>query len=63
MMGREPLCPMCGAEGKGHNGEHEPAIIQGKGTFYDLPANIILMGWRCWKCGHEWGFEFEPEKE
>ncbi len=20
-------------------------------------GNIVDVGWRCWNCGHEWGFE------
>lgn len=45
-------CPKCGAAGKYH-GEHYAATRQlkvGKIT-------VVNVGWGCWNCGHEWGFE------
>ena len=49
-------CPECGAEGKWH-GEHETAVRKLK-----LPSRTIIdVGWRCWNCGHEWGFELLKE--
>jgi len=50
----EPPCPTCGAIGKGANGEHEAAVREGK--FLGL-HKVIDVGWRCWKCGHTWGFD------
>jgi len=49
-------CPQCGAEGK-HDGEHQTAVRN-----YKLPSQTIVdIGWRCWNCGHEWGFEVPEE--
>lgn len=46
-------CPKCGAEGKAWQGEHETAVRNLK-----LPRQTIVdVGWRCWNCGYEWGFE------
>ncbi len=45
-------CPKCGAEGK-WQGEHETAVRN-----YKLHGQSVAdVGWRCWNCGHEWGFE------
>ena len=45
-------CPNCGAEGKYH-GEHETAVRN-----YKIAGQTIAdVGWRCWNCGYEWGFE------
>ena len=45
-------CPQCGAEGKWH-GEHETTVRN-----YPLPEQTIVdVGWQCWNCGYEWGFE------
>jgi hypothetical protein len=49
----ERPCPKCGAVGKGLNGEHEAAVREGK----FLRHKVIDVGWRCWKCGFEWGFD------
>ncbi len=47
-------CPNCGAEGKYH-GEHETAVRN-----YKLRGQSIAdVGWRCWNCGWEWGFEVQ----
>ncbi|GAI68797.1 unnamed protein product [marine sediment metagenome] len=47
-------CPNCGAEGKYH-GEHETAVRN-----YKLRGQSIAdVGWRCWNCGWEWGFEIQ----
>jgi hypothetical protein len=24
-----------------------------------LPIRVADIGWKCWKCGHEWGFELD----
>lgn len=51
-------CPNCGAEGKWH-GEHETVVRNfeaGRGKT-GVKLNIVDVGWRCWNCGHEWGFE------
>lgn len=48
-------CPSCGAEGK-CNGEHETVI---KNYTFSWRA-VADVGWRCWNCGWEWGFEL-PE--
>lgn len=49
-------CPNCGAEGKCED-EHETAIRNVKlGS-----VTIVDVGWRCWKCGNEWGFEAGQE--
>jgi len=50
-------CPECGAEGKYH-GEHETAVRNHKLH----GQSIVDVGWRCWNCGHEWGFEV-PQRE
>lgn len=45
-------CPNCGVEGR-YNGEHETATRN-----YQVPGKTIVdVGWRCWNCGQEWGFE------
>ena len=45
-------CPKCGAEGK-CQGEHETAVKN-----YTFPWGAVAdVGWRCWNCGWEWGFE------
>ncbi|MBA7678042.1 hypothetical protein ES703_86313 [subsurface metagenome] len=49
-------CPECGAAGKYH-GEHVAAVRQVKGG----RLTEVNVGWGCWSCGHEWGFE--PLKE
>ena len=49
-------CPKCGAEGKYH-GEHVAAVKQVKVG----KISVVNVGWGCWSCGHEWGFE--PLKE
>jgi hypothetical protein len=54
---REQPCPSCGAIGKGPNGEHATALRSG--TKPGLGFVPIDVGWRCWKCGHEWGFEYD----
>ncbi|GAI59969.1 unnamed protein product, partial [marine sediment metagenome] len=42
------------AEGKYH-GEHETAVRN-----YKLRGQSIAdVGWRCWNCGWEWGFEVQ----
>lgn len=50
-------CPKCGAEGDVYQGEHETAVRQKEvgGVL------IVNVGWRCGKCGHEWGFEYPAE--
>ncbi|MBA7526060.1 hypothetical protein ES705_18230 [subsurface metagenome] len=51
-------CPSCGAEGK-HQGWHETAVRN-----YQVGGHTVAdVGWRCWKCRHEWGFESEPIKD
>jgi len=50
-------CPQCGAEGR-YNGEHETAVRNMEvGRVNDIKRNIVDVGWRCWNCGWEWGFE------
>jgi len=50
-------CPKCGAEGK-HQGEHETAVRNIEvGRVEGIKRNIVDVGWRCWNCGYEWGFE------
>jgi len=54
-------CPNCGAEGRGH-GEHEPAVRNIEvGRVEGIKRNIVDIGWRCWNCGHTWGFEVWKE--
>ncbi|GAI48806.1 unnamed protein product [marine sediment metagenome] len=49
-------CPKCGAEGR-YNGEHETAVRN-----YSFPWGAVAdVGWRCWNCGYEWGFEVQWE--
>ena len=56
-------CPQCGAEGK-CQGEHETAVrnhqIYPAGRDFE-PRTIVDVGWRCWNCGHEWGFELQED--
>ena len=52
------VCPKCGAEGK-HYGEHETAARN-----YRMPwGKVVDVGWRCWSCGYEWGFEIATEED
>jgi len=51
----EGKCPKCGAEGK-HHGEHYAAVRQIKVG----KISVVNVGWGCWNCGHEWGFDKEP---
>ena len=49
-------CPKCGAEGKWH-GEHETVVKN-----YSFPWGAVAdVGWQCWSCGYEWGFEISEE--
>ena len=45
-------CPKCDAKGKVH-GENETVVRNVK------LASVTMadVGFRCWNCGHEWGFE------
>ena len=55
-LGRK--CPKCGAEAP-QDGQHETAIRE-----YKTPELTIGdVGWRCWKCGHEWGFAMEVRSD
>ena len=45
-------CPKCGAEGR-WQGEHETVVKNYKFSF----GAVADVGWRCWSCGYEWGFE------
>jgi len=49
-------CPNCGAEGRGH-GEHETAVRKHTAPW----GKVVDVGWRCWNCGYEWGFEVPKE--
>jgi len=54
-------CPNCGAEGR-YNGEHETAVRNIEvGRVEGIKRNIVDVGWRCWNCGWEWGFEVLKE--
>lgn len=44
--------PECGTKGKWH-GEHETAVRNVKLA----SVTVVDVGFRCWNCGHEWGFE------
>jgi hypothetical protein len=46
-------CPQCGVSGKGEDGEHETAVH----TFMLNGATAADVGWKCWSCGHGWGFD------
>ena len=50
------ICPNCGAEGRWH-GEHETAVRNCR----FLRRTIVDVGWRCWNCEYEWGFELLKE--
>ncbi|MBA7706117.1 hypothetical protein ES703_114963 [subsurface metagenome] len=50
-------CPSCGAEGRWH-GEHETAVRHLKLS----RQTIVDVGWRCWNCDHEWGFELLKDR-
>jgi len=57
-------CPKCGAEGKAYHGEHETAVRNVKlprPTIFGS-TTVVDVGWRCWNCGHEWGFELVKEE-
>ena len=56
-------CPKCKAEGQSTGGEHQTAVHQYEGQFYGIEAHVIDVSWRCWNCGHEWGFEPSPAEE
>ncbi len=45
-------CPKCGALGK-DGGDHETKVR----TYQGPLVNINDVGWKCWNCGYEWGFE------
>lgn len=47
-------CPNCTSEGKGYQSEHDASVHQKQVTEY---LRVIDVGWRCWNCGYEWGFE------
>ena len=49
-------CPNCDAEGRWH-GEHETAVRNYKFSW----GAVADVGWRCWNCGWEWGFEVLEE--
>ncbi len=52
-------CPKCGAEGR-HDGEHDTAVRNievGRVKPEMIKRNIVDVGWRCWNCGYEFGFE------
>lgn len=49
---KQPKCPGCGDPGP-----HEAAVRSGK--VKDM--GVVDVGWRCRKCGHEWGFEYFHE--
>ena len=52
-------CPNCGAEGRWH-GEHNAVVRNIEvGRVNNIKRNIVDVGWRCWSCGYEWGFELE----
>ncbi len=51
-------CPKCGAEGRAWHGEHEAAVRNIEvGRVNGIKRNIVDVGWRCWNCGYEWGFD------
>ena len=52
-QGKEPGCPGCGDPGP-----HETAVRSGKVG----GVTLADVGWRCRKCGHEWGFEHFHEE-
>ena len=53
------VCPKCGAEGKGIDGAHDTTVRKAKTD----NTSVFDVGWRCWNCGYEWGFEFcEPDE-
>ena len=59
------ICPQCGAHGR-YNGEHETAVRNfevGRVKPELIKRNIVDVGWRCWNCGHEWGFELEKQEQ
>ena len=50
------ICPSCGVEGK-CQGEHMTAVRN-----YTFPwGSVVDVGWQCWNCGFEWGFEVPKE--
>ncbi len=50
-------CPQCGAGGRWY-GEHEAVVRNIEvGRVEGIKRNMVDVGWRCWNCGHEWGFE------
>jgi len=46
-------CPLCGALGQSTTCEHSTVVRNVK--IGDI--SFCDVGWRCWQCGHEWGFE------
>lgn len=55
------ICPKCGVEGKAYHGEHKTAVrnIKLQRTTIFGSTTVIDVGWRCWNCGYEWGFEID----
>ncbi|HLA27144.1 MAG TPA: hypothetical protein VJZ49_04550 [Syntrophales bacterium] len=47
-------CPNCTSQGQTASGEHATAAHQVKSQ----GVSVIDIGWRCWNCGYEWGFEY-----
>ena len=49
-------CPNCTSGGQGESGAHETTI-----HYYPIKTiagEIVLdVGWVCWNCAYEWGFE------
>lgn len=53
------ICPKCGAQSPSGT-SHDTCVHQSEGTFYGIEAHLVSMGWKCCKCGYEWGFDPEP---
>ena len=52
-------CPKCGAVDR-----HQTAVRSGKARWAPSRyAAVNDVGWRCNKCGHEWGFEVFKEAQ
>ena len=49
---RAHLCPHCEKLAV-----HPPAVRQGVGVMLGVEVGIVDVGYRCARCGQEWGFE------
>ena len=54
-------CPKCGSEDIGTAVRNTTLKLYVGSTLTDL--TIVDIGWRCKRCGHEWGFEQDSDRK